>query len=325
MLSRGGTELAYWWASQGRNWQTAIPQGTLWSRPHVDGARPVDRTALFEMQLDDVVFHYGAPFVRSVSRVVVTCVEAARPPGYPFGPNEDESHTEGWLVRVEPVAVGLQLHRDELAVLLDYSRPGGPLNRNGTPAEKYISRLQPEEARRLLGRLRVKEPTRRAYDRPHEDWRPEDGETDANALARVRREQGHLRAMLLSGRSEAACGICGRLTPQEFLVAGHIVPRSQLTNEERLQFKRVAMLICTFGCDALHERGYTVVDEAGLVQVGRDSRSGIVRAEIAQRVGAPAPAWTTATASMFALHRKTNQGSLPAAREWESSEGTSDV
>ena len=303
--------MAYWWASQGRNWQTAIPQGTLWSRPHVDGARPADRMALFEMQLDDVVFHYGAPYVRAMSRVVLTCVEAPRPDGYPFGPNEDESHREGWLVRVEPVVTGLQLDRDELPGLLDYSTPGGPLNRNGVPAEKYISRIEEEEAGRLLDRLGLEEPTRRAYDRPHEDWRPADGETDAEALALVRREQGRLRAALLKGRSEAPCGICGRPTPQEFLVAGHIVPRSQLTNEQRMQFDRVAMLICIFGCDALHERGYLVVDDTGVIREGHVASDETVQAEARRRIGGSAPAWKEATAKMFAAHRAANnlQGS----------------
>lgn len=60
----------YWWASQGRNYKTAIPNGTLWTSPWPDGTLRKDRIQIKDIRNGDIVFHYARRQVRAVSRVI---------------------------------------------------------------------------------------------------------------------------------------------------------------------------------------------------------------------------------------------------------------
>ena len=150
------------------------------------------------MEVDDIVFHYGGPYVRAVSRVVAPWVPSGRPPGYPLGSGEEGKNDDGWLVRVEPFATGLELHRDRAAEILSWSSPG-PLTVKGVPHEKYISEILPDEAARLLQELDLQVPALALPGRPHENWSSWSGATDGEVLASIRREQAALRAYLLNG------------------------------------------------------------------------------------------------------------------------------
>src|SRR5699024_2476589 len=120
--------------------------------------------------------------------------------------------------------------------------------------------------------------------------------------ALARREQAALRELLLDDRKVASCDLCGRELPAELLVAAHIVPRHRLTDDERRDLGRIAMLACSLGCDALFERGYIAVDSSGTVQALSDAKnaelSEFVQAIDGRRCTAHAPA----TARRFADH-----------------------
>jgi len=297
--------MSFWWASQNSNYKTAIPSGTLWTRPRIDGVLPRNRELLQQLAVDDVVIHYGAPFVRAVSRVVASALQWPRPPEYPRGPRETESNDDGMLVRVEVIASRLAFHRDQVAGLISWGVPG-PLAKTGIPREAYISPLSESDGDTLLAALSVQKPQYSLPARPHENWTSGSGATDAQVLAKIRTEQSHLRATLLDGRVEAPCAICARDVPAEMLVAGHIVPRAELSDAERRQYKSIAMLVCVLGCDALFEHGYVVVDGSGLVTRGRATDSLVVADEIGNRVGILSPAWQLSTASRFEQHAATH-------------------
>lgn len=294
--------MRFWWASQNKNYRAVIPNGTLWTRPRVDGVLPRNRAALLELAPDDIVFHYGAPYLRAVSRVVTSAIESPRPPSdYPRGPRETDADDDGFLAHVELIAADLKLHRVRVAELITWGTPG-PLSRLGVPREAYISSLTDSDAGRLLHELDVNTPARFLPGRPHEDWVPTFGATDRDVLASVRLEQGALRAYLLDGRLNAQCAICARDTPKQMLVAGHIVPRSQLEPAARLQFSSVAMLVCLFGCDALFEHGFLVVDDEGRVSAGRHPLDPVTASEVAKRTGTQSPAWNVHTEATFRAH-----------------------
>ncbi|WP_350575856.1 hypothetical protein [Pseudomonas sp. HY2-MNA-CIBAN-0224] len=84
---------------------------------------------------------------------------------------------------------------------------------------------------------------------------------DGVTLTKYRKEQAFLRAYLLDGRNQAACVLCGRIMPQELLVAAHIKPRSKASKSERLDFENIAALMCSLGCDSLFEKGFVYVAE----------------------------------------------------------------
>ncbi|TFC50852.1 hypothetical protein E3O47_07540 [Cryobacterium sp. TMT2-17-1] len=291
--------MAYWWASQGRNYETAIVQGTLWTSPWPDGTLRQDRTRIKAIRNGDLVFHYAHGFGRAVSRVIAEWVPASRPTGYPKRTSLDLD--AGWLVRVEPIATDLALDWHELPELLAVGAPG-PMDRNGVPQEKYLSVITGEEGQRLLERLGISvelgSTNPRAPASVDAMW--ERGETDATTIGRRRREQGRLRAYLLDGRNSANCDICGHQLPASLLVAAHIKPRAVSDEEHRKDFASIAMLACALGCDELFELGYVIVDEYGVVKPGRNAETDALQSVVDRLVGGKCTAHNSKTADDFA-------------------------
>lgn len=127
--------------------------------------------------------------------------------------------------------------------------------------------------------------------------------TDRSGQTQFRREQAYLRSHLLKGRDFAPCDVCGRDLPAPLLVAAHIVPRSQLSDAERLNFGAAAMLACGLGCDALFELGYLVVDGVGVLARGRPTASVALELAVNQLVGSDCPGHDSERASSFSRHR----------------------
>jgi hypothetical protein len=88
---------------------------------------------------------------------------------------------------------------------------------------------------------------------------------DSLASVKVRKEQAQLRNLLAGNRELASCALCGHEYPIRFLVAAHVKKRSICTDDERRDLRHVAMLACTFGCDALYEAGWITVGQGGYV------------------------------------------------------------
>lgn len=155
----------------------------------------------------------------------------------------------------------------------------------------------------MLDEMGVDVPTRSLPGRPHENWAlGMGGATDAEVISSIRKEQGALRSFLLAGRQIDTCSICGLALPADMLVAGHIVPRAELSDEQRHNFRSVAMLVCLLGCDALFESGRIVVADHGDVRRGAAVSDPVLQAEIDRRVGRQSAAWTVHTAPQFRNH-----------------------
>jgi hypothetical protein len=297
--------MAYWWASQNKNYPIAIEQRTLWSCETSTGLRRRDRTALHQLEVGDLVFHYARPRVRAVSRVAARWVDAPRPDGYPKIRADDLD--VGWLVRVEPVAVDLDIHWKRVAELIELGN-GGPFTVSGGPAQKYLSPLSSADGERLLdeARLVLDDDDDSLFGLPASLWGGDF--TDAEAVATVRKEQGELREYLLQRRTIAPCDLCGRRLPKGLLVAAHIVPRSLSSDEERRDFATIAMLACALGCDALFEWGYIVVDASGTIRSGIKPPTPELRTAVAELEGRPCAAHKANTATRFATHANLRLG-----------------
>ena len=63
--------------------------------------------------------------------------------------------------------------------------------------------------------------------------------------------------------------VSGRCLPRGLLVAAHVKPRSECSEEERRDIPHVAMAACLLGCDALYETGYLTVDATGRIVTAR--------------------------------------------------------
>lgn len=89
---------------------------------------------------------------------------------------------------------------------------------------------------------------------------------DKEITALARREQSFLRDYLFQGRQSDFCAICGEEFPVSLLVAAHIKPRANCTNEERRDYVNNIVAMCLLGCDALFERGIIFV-EKGTIRI----------------------------------------------------------
>ena len=89
------------------------------------------------------------------------------------------------------------------------------------------------------------------------------GPANGLAIVSVRREQSKLRQLLIPGDS-GICDICGTEYASTFLVAAHIKPRNNCSDQEVWDIPKVAMAACLFGCDASFERGYVAVQNGQL-------------------------------------------------------------
>ncbi len=134
------------------------------------------------------------------------------------------------------------------------------------------------------------------------------GSTDGAAVVRAaRNEQKVLRKALGLGPDAAGavqCGLCSRHFPRQLLVAAHIKPRSECTEEERQALTRVAMAACLLGCDALFEAGYIAVDGSGrILTARRDLAPSALQTLLRELERRRAPAWNEAREVHFAWHR----------------------
>ncbi|WP_158846718.1 hypothetical protein [Saccharothrix deserti] len=133
------------------------------------------------------------------------------------------------------------------------------------------------------------------------------GRLDSIAQVKIRLEQRRLRSLLADHRASAQCALCGDLFPLDFLVAAHIKKRASCTDDERRDLNNVAMLACTFGCDALYESGWITVDDNGLVRTRPPDRvpRGSMRDRLSHLKGRPCTAYTPSSAPYFEWHRTT--------------------
>ncbi|MBW4719956.1 HNH endonuclease [Saccharothrix obliqua] len=122
------------------------------------------------------------------------------------------------------------------------------------------------------------------------------GELDRVASARYRVEQAALRRVLIGDEPTGRCALCGRELPVELLVAAHVKPRKDCSDEERRDLRNVAMLACHLGCDRLFELGYLGVGPDGVVVSAGALAEG-------RAVGRRTPAHHPGSAGYFAWHR----------------------
>lgn len=254
----------HWFANQTMNFEVSTRDGTL-RTPFVNevGSERESAKHMSGMEVGDIVFHYWKPFIRATSIVTASPVRARRPRGYAGGAPSDE----GWLVRVQMQEPRFQVELSRASPAIP-KVPGGPLDKNGRPAQgKYISPLGPESATALLEMAGVAAPelTLTQQDLYGEPFTGKGyAETDILTLATRRAEQADLRASLLASE-DPQCALCHRRLPQDLLVAGHIKPRRACSESERQDFANVAMLVCLLGCDSMYERGYIGVNREGVV------------------------------------------------------------
>jgi hypothetical protein len=117
----------------------------------------------------------------------------------------------------------------------------------------------------------------------------------------IRIEQGFIRQQLFKGMENDHCAICGRLFPVELLRAAHVKQRAGCSPEEKRDYTRNVIPMCTLGCDELFERGYIVV-RGGRVAKGKPGRTPPVDDYVARVMDRPCLAYYRGSGSYFDWH-----------------------
>lgn len=290
--------MSYWWASQGKNYQHVAHTGNLWTCPSASGRSRPDRELIKVLAPGDLVFHYARSELRALSEVTAAYVHWRRPEHYPAKAGEGN---DGWLVETTPIVWDLEIPLGDLTDVVSHGSPG-PLDINGRPMQKYLSELRAADAAgilQLIGSDVIPEEDG-AEAAAGDMWIGASTSVVREALAR--REQAALRQHLLAGAAHGTCAVCGRELPSGLLVAAHIVSRHRLTDDERRDLNRVAMLACVLGCDALFEHGYIGVERTGTVRTLGDLEAPDLAAFAKDLSGRRCTAHSAATASGFAEH-----------------------
>jgi hypothetical protein len=130
-----------------------------------------------------------------------------------------------------------------------------------------------------------------------------DGDVDdLERVGTVRREQAQLRTKLFGPRQSAKCDFCGVTLPIDLLVAAHTKRRSDCTFDERRDLRGNILALCTFGCDAMFERGYLVVTRRGLKKGPRFHHGDAIEARIAAILAASRAVWNPRRAKYLSAH-----------------------
>ncbi len=228
--------MTYWYAAQGvvRTFEASIEEGILWACPRRPGETTgEDRTNICRMGEGDIVFHHSKSYLRAVSVVTASSEDAPRPASH--RPGLDGEEDNGWLVRVQPLKIGIELFYKDVAQLIELGSPG-PFTAAGVPQrKKFLSRLCDADGSRLLQHLGLEYVYGGLYGRPFTEWLGDD--TDGLSTSTIRNEQSALRRHLLRGRMVAPCSLCQAELPARLLVAGHIKPRAFCSEEERKDYR----------------------------------------------------------------------------------------
>lgn len=294
--------VSFWWATQTNNYPDAYPEGTLWAPLLGRTRQRVDHwETLNGVRPGDIVLHYVAPEIRGISRAA-TAPAPAYPPlrGY-----QEPEETDGVLVLTEPlfeVRIPWNLVADALP------RTSGPLTVDKELRRGFFFSVDRDAALSLLARagLAITDHPGGARGSVGPSGQYLGGPSDRWALGAVRREQQYVRNQQLQLRG-SSCSLCGQSFPDELLVAAHIKPRSECSEEERIDTRNVCMLACLFGCDALFERGYLVVGAEGTIEAGKPG-PGQVCERVRERLGRICLAHDERSRDYFVWHREHHQG-----------------
>lgn len=129
---------------------------------------------------------------------------------------------------------------------------------------------------------------------------------DRSGKVKTRLEQKLLRKYLFNDKKVAKCAICGQEYPIELLITAHIKKRCMCTNEERLDYKNIAVPMCVFGCDSLYEKGFIGVNN-GVIKKIKDTECTSVEEYIKKIEDKKCASYTEDNAKYFEQHFKMNR------------------
>jgi putative restriction endonuclease len=301
------TEMSYWWVNHKQTFKASISGGYIWS-PKVkkNGATHQSYDNLTFVRSGDVVVSYSNNWIKAIGVASGEHKEMAKPAA--FGRAGGNWPDLGWMVPIEwtllDKPISILLHLDLIRPLLPVKY--SPLQANGYGNQgSYLARISSD-----LGRLILKLASMSVTKIESED----SGETKADAeqqkieesslpdtvkrqLIDARRGQGRFRQGVL--KLEFKCRMTGVNIPG-LLIASHIKPWRDSTNEERLDPENGLMLAPHV--DKLFDNGWISFEDNGDVLVAADEAHSVMSAWSLAH-GMNVGGFTAKQAEFLAYHR----------------------
>lgn len=279
--------MRYWWVNQNKTYRHEIAGGYLWSpKRKANQQRNPFYESMREVSPGDLVFSYFDTRIAALGIAQSYCYESPKPTEFgSAGANWGPDGAIGWKVEVAFRKLEHSIRpKDSIAELRRFlPAKYSPLRANGDGLQNlYLTWIEPPLARVLLslagaeGRAIVDQAdavsrAERADPAPEptlEEWEqrveanlredPQLPDTQRQALIQARRGQGIFRANVQM--IERACRIT-KVDRREHLIAGHIKPWRDGSNQERLDGENGLLLTPTF--DHLFDKGFISFENIG--------------------------------------------------------------
>jgi putative restriction endonuclease len=278
----------YWWVNQNQTFRQEIEGGYLWSpKRNKNGHRNPFYEFMREVGPGDIVFSFFDTRIAALGIVSGYCRESPKPEE--FGTAGTNWSQVGWRVGVRWQRLSNSIRpKDHIARLRpDLGTKYAPLTLDGNGLQSvYLTEINAalasalfsligDEASRVADvghQVREVERDSPAPERDIEEWERRvetaidaDGtipQTERTALVQARRGQGLFRDNVRS--IEHACRIT-RVERMEHLIASHIQPWRDSSNEQRLDGENGLLLTPTV--DHLFDKGFISFENAGQVIV----------------------------------------------------------
>jgi putative restriction endonuclease len=276
--------MSYWWVNQNQTFRQEIEGGYLWSpKRNKNGRRNPFYEFMREVAPGDIVFSFCDTRIAALGVISGYCRESPKPEE--FGTAGTNWSQIGWRVAVRWQRLANSIRpKDHIARLRpDLADKYAPLTPAGNGLQSvYLTKVSHALAYSLFAligeeahtvsdvgtKLRQFERDSPAQERDIDEWeRRVEVEIDSNraisettrtALVQARRGQGLFRDNVRS--VERACRIT-RVERMEHLIASHIQPWRDSSNEERLDGENGLLLTPTV--DHLFDKGFISFENTG--------------------------------------------------------------
>lgn len=268
--------MAYWWVNHKQTFKKEFEGGYIWSpKVNKNKSRNQSYVNLTSAAVGDIIFSYANTFIKTIGVVEKTYVEAPVPEE--FGTIGTQWNDDGYLVKVNwiPLLQSPFKPRDHInqirALLPDkYS----PIQQNGDGNQgTYFAKISSELGDLILALIGKDNPQvsavinliERDIDEQKEEKSIEQTnipETEKEQLIKARIGQGIFKSRLMS--IEKGCRLTG-ITNPVLLVASHIKPWAESTNEEKLDGNNGLLL--SPHVDKLFDRGWISFSDKGDVLI----------------------------------------------------------
>lgn len=249
--------MSFWWVNHSKSYKKELSGGYIWCpQVHAGDVQRVPWLNVAKVRPGDVIFSYAEQHVRAVGVARTHAFTTAAKPGYA----EMGWGQEGWEVSIQweqlPTGFSVKPYIDVVRPFL--AAKHAPLKNNGDAQLAYLSSISDEFGTWLLHNVGVNETLLVGRAAELELNAMHIPETQRMCLHQARVGQGAYRRDVLL--IEPKCRLTAISDPN-FLIASHIKPWKDCSNEERLDGHNGLMLAPHV--DRLFDRGWISFDSSG--------------------------------------------------------------